>query len=225
MDQGRGFNEMAHALDIPDSLSCRCRRWSEGLRPLKDMGSCIGYMERELPVLLEDGELFREILRAIVERDSYPDINTDTMFVNEIVLFRDPVRGFSLRMCLWGPGECDPVHDHNSWGVIGTVSGCLTVIGYQRLDDGMDERCAVIEEAGRELLPVGCTYSVLPLNQGIHCTGNADASVIVQVGVYGKNLTGRNYIHAFDPATGEISRLYSPQAKKRMLARQALFSL
>jgi hypothetical protein len=216
---------MAHALGIPEKLLIRCVHWSEGLRARSGNDTQIGYLQRELQDLLLDAELFKEILSNIVEGESYPDIHTNTMFASEIILFRDPVRGFSLRMCLWGPGEYDPIHDHNSWGVIGTVSGCIEVINYQRLDDGSDERCARLEESGRDLLPIGGTYSILPLNHGIHCTGNPYTSTIVQLGVYGKNLTGRNYLNAFDAKTGEISRLYSPQVKKRMLAQQALKSL
>jgi 3-mercaptopropionate dioxygenase len=216
---------MAHALDIPERLLHWCMQCSAGLRAQEHHDACIEYIQAELPGLLCEADLFRGILASIVEGDSYPDIHTDTMFASEIVLFRDLVRGFSLRMCLWGPGEFDPVHDHNSWGVIGTVSGCLEVINYKRLDDGSDDRHAAIEVSGGQILPVGSTYWVLPLNHGLHRTGNPDAGTIVQVGVYGKNLTGRNYVNAYDMKTGEIFRLYSPQQKKRMLAREALLAM
>jgi hypothetical protein len=42
------------------------------------------------------------------------------------------------------------------------------------------------------------------------------------VGIYGKNITGRDYVNIFDGNTGEISRLYLPHVKKCMLVRKAL---
>jgi hypothetical protein len=63
------------------------------------------------------------------------------------------------------------------------------------------------------------------LNKGIHKTGNANEPAIIQVGIYGNNLTGRNYVNVFDINTGEISRLYLPHKKKHMLAMQALDAL
>jgi predicted metal-dependent enzyme (double-stranded beta helix superfamily) len=128
-------------------------------------------------------------------------------------------------MYLWGPGEHDPIHDHNSWGVIGTISDGLEVIDYRRLDDGTSDLHASIEESGRIVIGRGETSAVLPMNEGIHRTGNAGESTIAQVAVYGGNQTGRNYVHTYDAQTGRISRLYSQQNKKRMLALDALRGL
>ena len=47
----------------------------------------------------------------------------------------------------------------------------------------------------------------------------------MQVGIYGENLTGRNYINLFNESDGRIVKLYTPQVKKRMLAREALLIL
>jgi predicted metal-dependent enzyme (double-stranded beta helix superfamily) len=147
------------------------------------------------------------------------------MFESEIVLYRDPDRMFSVRLYLWGKGDYDPIHDHNSWGVIGTALGTLENISYKRVDDGSDEHHAVLEECSRQFIPTGQTYSIFPLNKGIHQTGNANEPAIIQVGIYGRNLTGRDYVNVFDINTGNISRLYLPHVKKCMLARQALEAL
>ena len=198
------------------------KRWSEDLKTCPDQGARKKYFQQELPGFLKQRSLFEPVLESIVEGRLYPDVKYATMFESEIVLYRDPGRMFSVRFYLWGPGEYDPIHDHNSWGVIGTALGTLDVINYKRVDDGSDERHAVLEEASRQFIPTGQTYSVFPLNRGIHRTGNASEPAIVQVGVYGENLTGRSYVNIFDARTGEVTRLYLPHVKKRMLARQAL---
>ena len=216
---------MTHDPDIQERLLSVCVRWSEEIREIIGYDLRIAYMHRELPMLILDGELFREILASVVEGRDFPDIEGSTMFATEIILFRDPGREFSVRMYLWGPGEHDPIHDHNSWGVIGAVSGGLEVIKYKRLDDGTSSHHALIEESDRIVVQRGETTPVLPMNDGIHRTGNAGESTIVQVAVYGGNQTGRNYVHTFDTVTGRVSRLYSQQNKKRMLALDALRDL
>lgn len=198
------------------------RRWSGEIGHMEDSGRHREFFLRELPEALRDKAAFRSLLQAISDESGYPDVSSATMFASEIVLYRDPKKLFSVRLYLWGPQEYDPVHDHNSWGVIGTALGTLDVINYQRLDDGSDESHAVLQECSRQFIPAGQTYSVYPLNRGIHRTGNAGEPVVIQVGIYGGNITGRPYVNAFDLETGEVSRLYLPHVKKRLLARRAL---
>jgi predicted metal-dependent enzyme (double-stranded beta helix superfamily) len=200
-------------------------QWSHGLKACGETGARREFFKKELPGLLKEKALFVPLLNAIVEEGPFPDVRLSTMFESEIVLYRDPERMFSVRFYLWGPGEYDPIHDHNSWGVIGTALGTLDIINYTRLDDGSDERHAVIEECSRQFIPTGETYSIYPLDRGIHKTGNANEPAIIQVGVYGGNLTGRSYVHVFNSETGEVSKLYLPHVKKRILAGQSLDAL
>jgi predicted metal-dependent enzyme (double-stranded beta helix superfamily) len=212
---------MQMKLDILDNFT----RWSQEIKALKDTSEQRDFIITELLVLLKDKEIFISLLRAITDQASYPDVRSATMFESEIVLYRDPERMFSVRLYLWGQGDYDPIHDHNSWGVIGTALGTLDIINYSRADDCSDERHAVLQECSRQFIPTGRTYSIFPLNKGIHKTGNANDPIIIQVGVYGKNLTGRDYVNIFDINTGKISRLYLPHVKKCLLARQALEAL
>jgi predicted metal-dependent enzyme (double-stranded beta helix superfamily) len=209
---------MQMKIDILDHFT----RWSQEIKALKDTGLQREFFIQELPVLLKDKEIFVSLLSAIMDQAPYPDVSSATMFESEIVLYRDPGRMFSVRLYLWGQGDYDPIHDHNSWGVIGTALGTLENISYRRVDDGSGEHHAILEECSRQFIPTGQTYSIYPLNKGIHKTGNANEPVIIQVGVYGRNLTGKDYVNVFDINTGEISRLYPPHVKKHMLARQAL---
>ena len=197
-------------------------RWSQEIKSLKDTGRQREFFITELPVLLKNKELFISLLSAIIHQAPYPDVQSATMFESEVVLYRDPERVFSVRLYLWGQGDYDPIHDHNSWGVIGTALGTLDIINYTRTDDCSDKRHAVLEECSRQFIPTGRIYSIFPLNKGIHQTGNANEPVIIQVGIYGKNITGRDYVNIFDGNTGEISRLYLPHVKKCMLVRKAL---
>lgn len=209
---------MKEKVPVPD----RFTRWSEEIGRIRDTGQHREYFKEELPRFLAEREIITSLLQAIARESSYPDVRSATMFESEIVLYRDPRKLFSVRFYLWGPGEYDPVHDHNSWGVIGTALGTLDVFNYQRLDDGTSEGHAVLQECSRRFIPNGRIYSVFPLNRGIHRTGNASEPAIIQVGIYGGNITGRCYVNVFDLHTGGISRLYLPHVRKRMLAQKAL---
>lgn len=217
--------EVSFLMDTRFKILEHFRRWSEEIKALAPTHRRRDFFAKELPGLLKDKDLFAPVLKAMADGERIPDVGKATMFESEVVLYRDPGRSFSVRFYLWGPGEYDPVHDHNSWGVIGTALGTLDIVNYRRIDDASDERHAVLEECSRQFIPIGETYSVFPLNKGIHKTGNAGEPAIVQVGVYGENMTGRTFVNIFDIRTHEVTRLYLPHAKKRILARQALDSL
>ena len=207
---------------VSEEIVTMCSKWGKGLEKLTDNSSRISYMKQELPAIIADPKLIRGILSSIVAGRDYPDIHYATMFDSEIILYRDPNRLFSLRIYLWDAGEYDPVHDHNSWGVIGPVMGDLEVIDYRREDDGSRENHARLAESERKLIQPCGTYSVLPLNAGIHRTGNPNDQPIVQFSVYGHKLTDRNYVNTYDLFSGRISPLYSPPVKKSILAQKAL---
>jgi predicted metal-dependent enzyme (double-stranded beta helix superfamily) len=207
---------------IHEEIVSLCSRWKKGMEGLLDNSSRITYMKQQLPTLLTDRTLIMSILSNIVAGKDYPDIHYATMFDSEIILYRDPNRLFSLRIYLWDALEYDPVHDHNSWGVIGPALGDLEVISYQREDGGSRKDYASLVECERKLIEPGDTYSVLPLNAGIHSTGNPNDQPIVQFSVYGQKLTDRNYVNTYDLSSGRISGLFSPPVKKSILAQKAL---
>lgn len=213
---------MSNQEQMPENLAELCSKWSKGLQECLDNAARISYMKSELPKLTGDLPLLEDIICSIVECKAYPDIHYAAMFDSEIILYRDPNRQFSLRMYLWDAGEYDPIHDHNSWGVIGPALGDLEVINYRREAESRQKNRARLVEYERKLVQPCDTYSVLPLNAGIHKTGNPNDQPIIQVGVYGEKLTRRNYVNTYDLATGKISPLFSPSVKKRIIAEKAL---
>lgn len=212
-------------MDKPELLSKFCRTCSEGLSELEDNASRISFVTSILEPLLAELDLFRYILENIVENREYPDIRHPTMFENEVIMHLDPAGHFSLRLFLWNSGEYDPIHDHNSWGVIGPVTGKLEVRTFSRLVEESASSAAALREIERRYVPAGKTYCVLPLDEGIHQTGNPGEKAIIQVSVYGRKQTDRSFVTIYDEISGTVSRLYGPAIRKRMLAEQALAQL
>jgi len=214
---------MSHKKDMPGALADFCERLREKLK--QGEGDALSMIEKTrllFPELSLNRSLFQNMLRAVVHGEAFPDVGYPTMFDSEIILFNDPERYFTMRLFIWGPGQYDPVHDHNAWGVIGPVSGHLEVINYDRVDDGRTEGRAVLRERDRMTIAPGEDYYVLPMNAGIHRTGNPSEETIIQVSIYGRPSVKRDFINGFDPENDRVYPIFGPKMKKRKLAVEAL---
>jgi predicted metal-dependent enzyme (double-stranded beta helix superfamily) len=212
---------MNHTLPIPRMLVDYCESLAGGLSERTKPEECIGFVSRLLPEIVSDRRLFREILEGVVRGDDYLELRYATMFDSEVILYRDSAGLFSIRMFLRGPGEYDPIHDHNSWGVISPVQGELEVVTYLREDDGSRKDCAQLAKTGRRILKPGETTWVCG-SESIHRTGNPTQHTSIQISLYGRSQTRRNYINGFDEVTGLVYPIYAPKIRKQRLARQAL---
>ncbi len=204
-----------------EELRSVCQKWATAVRRINGREGRMAFFREELPALLVNRPLFEGILKATTGGAPYPNLRQETQFDNELVLYRDPARLFSLRMYLFGPGEHTPVHDHTSWGVSGSAFGPLEVVRYRREDDGSNPEQAQLTPAGRRVLWPGDIEETWPLDRGIHRTGNPNERTTLMVSIYGTPLR-RLYIQRFNLENGCIHRVFAPRFKKRMLAEQAL---
>jgi predicted metal-dependent enzyme (double-stranded beta helix superfamily) len=205
----------------PRELLQICNRWSQRFEALTDSNARIELIRGELPGLLQDSDLFQTILKDIICGNPYPDIRQAMMFENEVLLFVNSRRLFSIRLYLYGPGDFTPIHDHSSWGVYGSALGNVGVVTYIREDDGSVADKARIRESSRFELPAGRTELTLPLDAGIHQTGNPTDRPVIMVSVYGAPMR-RLFINCFDAEHQRVRRIFAPRMKKKMLAREAL---
>jgi predicted metal-dependent enzyme (double-stranded beta helix superfamily) len=208
---------------LPEILSI-CSRWSEIIASFITKQETIVFFQNELPGLLSNRQLFAKILDQISKGATHPELRQAMMFENEYLLYLNSNRRFSLRMFIFGPGEYTPIHDHNSWGVAGNVSGSLEVVKYAREDDGSLEEFARLRESDRYQLVPGEIELTLPLEAGIHQTGNPNSETIIMISVYGPPIR-RLYSNRFDMANNRVRKIYPARLKKKMLASQALQTL
>lgn len=206
---------------MPRKLIDFCKTCAGGLSQRTKPEDCIGFVSRLLPELVSDKHLFREILEGMAHGNDYLDLRYATMFDSEVILYRDPDRLFSIRMFLWQPGEYDPIHDHNSWGVVSPALGELDVVNYLRQDDGTKEDFSQLTETGRNIIKPGEITCVCG-PESIHKTGNPKQQMNIQISLYGPSQTSRNYINGFDETNGRVYPIYAPKIRKQHLALQAL---
>jgi predicted metal-dependent enzyme (double-stranded beta helix superfamily) len=206
---------------MPAELVSICNRWRQAMEKLKAEKERIEYIQDELPELLHKRDIFVELLGNIAKGQPYPDTRRAQLFEDEILLYLNTKPLFSIRMFIYEPGAHTPIHDHNSWGVIGSALGKIGVIKYRREDDGSEQGYARLHKSEDLILEGSQTDIALPLNQGIHQTGNPDSDTSIMVSVYGRPIR-QVYIHRFDLENNRIIRMYPPRIKKRLLATQAL---
>ena len=206
---------------MPPEFKLICQRWSEAMIALNDEKERMQYVQKGLPALLHRRDIFVELLGNIAGGKPYPDTRQAQLFDDEILLYLNTKPMFSIRMFIYEPGVFTPIHDHNSWGVIGAALGKIGVIKYVREDDGSKPGHARLHKSETLTLDGSQTDLALPLNQGIHQTGNPEGETSIMVSVYGRPIR-QIYIHQFDFENQTVQRLYPPRIKKRMLAARAL---
>ena len=205
----------------PEELLKICKRWAEVFEKQRDEVARIEFIRAELPALLLNEGLFVGILENLTKGGNYPDIRQARMFEDEMLLHLNRKRLFSIRMFLYGAHDYTPIHDHNSWGVSGSALGELGVVKYLREDDGSVAGFARLTRTEQLTLKPGETEVTLPLEQGIHQTGNPTEKAIIMISVYGSPIR-RLFVNRFDMKENKVDKLYPPRIKKKMLAGQAL---
>lgn len=143
---------------------------------------------------------------------------------NDIILFRSPERSFSIRAFIWEPGVLYPVHDHGSWGIVGSYCNPVLEKKFKRLDDGSSEDTARLELSGEAVLQPGQTTYVLPLNEGIHQMAAADNLVAITIHIYGSPIR-KGYFQTYDMHNQAIHKVYPPTLQKKILLMRALGSM
>ena len=208
----------------PEELLKICKRWSDSIANISGDIARIEFFKNELPGFLRKQSVFEKLLNNMMGGKPYPDLRQAQMIDDEILLYLNPKRFFSLRMFLYGPADYTPIHDHSSWGVSGSALGQLGVIRYTREDDGSIETYARLKLAATVRLQPGEVEVTRPLNAGIHQTGNPGPGITIMISIYGSPIR-RLYINRFDYEHNKVCKLYPPRIKKKMLAAQALKQL
>ncbi len=202
--------------DLPPPLAPYCRQWARELPAKGTAQAQIAFLAQPFEALLAETRFWTALLAEIARGAARFDGRRRAMFANEIALYLEPRRRFSLRLYLYDNEEHSPIHDHSAWGLIGSPLNALEVIRYRRVDNGSGH--ARLEEHARITLSPGASTFTLPLDRGIHATGSPGASPTAMVAVYGKPLR-RLHINEFDPITHKVRRRYAPRRHNQQVAQ------
>lgn len=182
--------ELLQSTENPEEIFARCRPMVSGLA--------------QKPLFL------KEIFAKYATDDEFLLNRPLTVDPNEVVLFIDPDRRFSLRLYIWDPAVSYPIHAHGSWGVVSCVTGEILERKYQRRDDGSRPGYADIRQVSEAVLRPGGTTVIFPLNQGIHQMGSlSQDSSSISLHLYGKAVR-RGYLECFNIHKKTVYRVMSP---------------
>ena len=171
--------------------------------------------------LTSQPDWFCNYLEKIISHESSIGIERSGIWSNEYTIYRSPDKSLIVLAYIWEAGQKDIIHDHNGWGVVGTLFGEMREKKYKRLDDGSKEGFCELQEESNEVLSPGETTFVLPLNNGLHVMDNAADGIAVSINVYRK-LIDRNYIQSFDPVEKKVTRLFHGRTLREILAIKTL---
>ena len=174
--------------------------------------------------LLTDPGWFQGVFEKLLMDPGFLNRQPTSVYRNEITLHRSPGQFFSVLAYIWEPHRPSPIHDHGSWGLIGSLIQPVREMKYRRLDDGRVAGFAELERTSSRVIEPGGMSHVLPLDEGIHQMGAAGEQLAVSVGVYGKSIR-QGYSQFFDPSGKTLIRAYPPKLFKKVLAVRALGSI
>jgi 3-mercaptopropionate dioxygenase len=123
--------------------------------------------------------------------------------IGQYALYRAQDGSLTLFSLVVPAGAETPVHDHLAWGLIGVYRGRQRETVYRRLDDGRDERKAVLEVSRTQTMAAGQFYSLLPPLDDIHYVKTVSEEPSVSIHLLA-NDTACVWRHRFEPSTGEV---------------------
>lgn len=176
--------------------------------------------QAQLSGLLADTQWFLDFLEKLVLDTSFCQQQKPSRWLNEYTVYRSPEGSFVILAYIWEPRQVDVIHDHNSWGIVGTLSGKVRETKYRRIDDGGKDGYAELEETLNKIIdPCETTY-VLPLDKGIHKLENFDGHTIT-IHVYGKSVR-KGFLNYYDSENRTVTRTYVYSLHRAALALRTL---
>lgn len=140
------------------------------------------------------------LLRGEVVLSDFLD-NPPSSGYDRHLLYEDAETGFVVLALVWSKRAATPIHDHDTWGVAGVLSGCLTIHDYQLVDDRKKPGYAELESLGEMTARHGDSTELVPPDGEIHSVTNTGDEIAVSIHTYGKNIDGYNI---YDLESGSI---------------------
>ena len=108
------------------------------------------------------------------------------MHYQQYLLYRDPLSRFSIVSFVWGPAQRSPIHDHQVWGLVGTLEGAELSQAYAAPQNPADPP---VEQGDERYLQPGDVEVISPALGDIHRVSNAsDSAVAVSIHAYGADI-------------------------------------
>lgn len=128
------------------------------------------------------GEIAVELGRLLADDGWLAEENRrcDPATYRRIRLYEDAAGRFSIGCFVWGAGQASPIHDHNSWGVVGVLNGPIRSEGFR-----LDEAGALHPDGAAVWYPQGAIGFADPTVGDIHRLSAPADRQAISIHVYG----------------------------------------
>jgi len=128
-----------------------------------DLAQVISSGRRLMAELLSDAAWFHPVLEKLVGDRDYVKGQLNSIWPGEVALWRSSTGSASVLAYIWEAHGTDVIHDHGSWGIIGSLIGSFVERKFRRLDDGKQDGHAELEETSRQAVERDRPRSCSPL--------------------------------------------------------------
>lgn len=170
-----------------------------------DFGAFIHHVETHLPGASNPTDAVQCVAQALHPLLSVPGL-IDSEFAQALLsgaqdgrIYTSP-QGFFVQVFAWPVGCSTPVHDHQTWGVMGIYHQQLQIIEYQKVA-GEHPGTFALQESDRYFAQPGMISVVVPPTDEIHHVSNPGPHPALSIHIYGQELT---QYHVFDLDRGEV---------------------
>ena len=118
-------------------------------------------------------------------------------------IYHSPALDFIVRVFGWPEGCKTPVHDHETWGVMGIYQGVLHVEEYELSSAATPGYYPLALKADYHAHPGAISYLLSPEDE-IHRIANPGPEYALSIHIYGRPIS--NY-HEFDLESGQVTRV------------------
>lgn len=159
---------------------------------------CVSIVRERCQTLLRKGLDLKDDFRAVVPGQ-----------YSRNLVYRDPRGLFVILAMLWKPRGASAVHDHASWGVMGTFENAIEITNFDRVDDGKTPGFAELKT--REVLgsALGNVEVVVPPRVDIHRMANPTDRTTITIHTYGREVDACNVYDAEKGRMGTVSLRYA----------------
>jgi predicted metal-dependent enzyme (double-stranded beta helix superfamily) len=205
-----------------DLLNSFCAELRELLQSSSSQSEIFSRSRVLLSVLALKPIFFIEVFRKYITDDEFLKKRQLTFDRNEITIYVDPDRLFSLRLYVWDPAMSYPVHSHGSWGVVAVVAGEIQERKFKVVEKGDQLDFVKLQESSRAILKPGETTTILPLDLGIHqMDAEAKGHSSLSLHIYGKAVRS-GYLERYNLQKDSVYRIMNPHLYGRVCALRAL---
>ncbi len=129
----------------------------------------------------------------------------------QYLLHCDPLERFSVVSFVWDKGQSTPIHNHQTWGVVGVLSGIEKSTLFKR-----DNKTGKLFQGDTITLETGEIDEFSPETGDIHEVKNALTNgTSISIHIYGANI-GKVKRQVFDRKTGKSSDFISGYSSEKI---------